>query len=70
MRVYSLKCYVFFDGEWGFRSGVYSFKSHVFVDKIATVVIFSLWMKYISGSNCSEGISLKNLRTCNLFLLI
>ena len=35
----------------GFRSGLYSFKRHVFIDKIATFVIFSLWLKYVCGFN-------------------
>ena len=39
----------------GFRAGVYSFKHHVIVDKIATVVIFSMWKKYVSGFKMVGG---------------
>ena len=33
----------------GFMAEVYSFKHHVIVDKIATIVIFSMWRKYVTG---------------------
>ena len=38
-----------------FRAGVYSFKKHVIVNKITTVVIFSMWRKYVSGFKMVGG---------------